>query len=226
MKENGWQNPTTICENPRVCRDLCHTYIVGMRKVFLVALIILGAILLLRGSRRREGYLDQLTELINAQKGNDEYLNTLLRSKGYAGTKDPAENKRDLTESARIIQTYYCADGSLKSDHLFNSCFYDIKSPWTIETHPLLHNPYTTRELADGQKCLNDADCYSNRCVFNYCKSVEQVAPGWSSPGPSSSVYSILSYTGIFVLSILGLVVIIFGGEDGETPRNRSHTKS
>lgn len=166
-----------------------------MRKVFLVALIALGTILLLRGSKRTEGYLDQLTELINAQKGNDEYLNTLLRSNGYAGTKDLGENKIDLTESTRIIQTYYCADGSLKADHLFNSCFYDIKSP------PLLHNPYTTRELADGQKCLKDADCYSNRCVFNYCKSVEQVAPGWSSPGPSSSIYSLLTYTGLVLAS-------------------------
>jgi hypothetical protein len=194
-----------------------------MRKVFLLAIIVLAAVILLRGSTRREGYLDQMTEFMNAQKRDDEYLNSLLQMKGYAGTKDPADNKRDLTESAKIIHTYYCADGSLKADHLFNSCFYDIKSPWTVETHPLLHNPYTTRQLADGQKCLKDADCYSNSCVFNYCKSDGQVAPGWSPPGPSSiTVYGILAYTGITLGSLVGLSVLFFGGEPDPSPRSRS----
>lgn len=182
-----------------------------MRKVFLVAFIILAAVILLRASRRREGYVEQ---------ENSEYLNSLLQMNGYAG---PSENKKDLTESARIIHEYYCADGSLKADHLFNSCFYDIKSPWSVETHPLLHNPYTTRELADGQKCLKDADCYSNSCVFNYCKSVEKVAPGWSPPGPSSiTAYSILTYTVISLASFVGLSVLFFGGEPDSSPRSRS----
>lgn len=138
---------------------------------------------------------------------------------GYSETKD-------LTESARIIHTYYCADGSLKSDHLFNSCFYDIKSPWSVETHPLLHNPYTTRELADGQACLKDGDCYSKRCVYSRCKSGDNVPVGWSPPSSRTTtvsvLYNILKYVTLFALSFVVFALIFFGGESGSAKSPRS----
>ena len=194
-----------------------------MRKVFIVIALICIAVLANIDSSAVEGYLDQMTEMMNAQKRSDEYLNSLLQMKGYAGTKGPDENARDLTESARIIHTYYCADGSLKSDHLFNSCFYDIKSPWSVETHPLLHNPYTTRELADGQACLKDGDCYSKRCVYSRCKSGDNVPAGWSPPTTAVSVaYSIVKYITLFSLSFVVFALIFFGGEDGGAKSPRS----
>lgn len=171
-----------------------------------------------------------MTEMMNARKRNDEFLNSLLQMKGYAGTKDPDENAKDLTESARIIHTYYCADGSLKSDHLFNSCFYDIKSPWSVETHPLLYNPYTTRELADGQMCLKDDDCYSRRCVYSRCKSYNNIPAGWSPPGWSppgsrttlgSVIYNTVKYTTLFALSFVVFALIFFGGDsDVKSPKS------
>ena len=201
-----------------------------MRKVFIVIAVICIAVLANFESICTEGYLDQMTEMMNARKRNDEFLNSLLQMKGYAGTKDPDENAKDLTESARIIHTYYCADGSLKSDHLFNSCFYDIKSPWSVETHPLLYNPYTTRELADGQMCLKDDDCYSRRCVYSRCKSYNNIPAGWSPPGWSppgsrttlgSVIYNTVKYTTLFALSFVVFALIFFGGDsDVKSPKS------
>ena len=142
--------------------------------------------------------------LLHSQEGFDDYLDSLLRNRGYSGVKrepstslptdstgasdthfcpdgtvrsshlyndckspmrtgDPEPVK---TSSALLSSTYYCPDGTLKSEHTYNNCRGELLFP----ARPI-DNPFTTRELADGQKCIRDNDCYSKVCSGGLCKS-------------------------------------------------------
>lgn len=70
------------------------------------------------------------------------------------------------TSSALLSSTYYCPDGTVKSAHKYNNCRGELIFPATP-----IDNPFTTRELADGQRCIRDNDCYSKICSEGLCTS-------------------------------------------------------
>jgi hypothetical protein len=70
------------------------------------------------------------------------------------------------TSSALLSSTYYCPDGTVKSAHKYNNCRAELIFPATP-----IDNPFTTRELADGQRCTRDNDCYSKKCSDGLCTS-------------------------------------------------------
>jgi hypothetical protein len=173
--------------------------------IFLLLLLVVVGLCI----SKNDGYQTYATTVINSEQPNDPYLEWLLKGYGYEGKRvvDPDYN---LKESTRLKT-------------MLSNNNYDIKSQWAVEKNPLLYNPYTTRELADGQACLKDDDCYSKRCVYSRCKSDDNVPVGWSPPNTAVSVaYNIVKYVTIFALSFVIFALIFFGGEGGGAKSPRS----
>jgi len=128
------------------------------RSAYIIAAV--GIIVILLFARVREGY--------------DDYLDAMLKDRGYSGVRVAPANPKP--SSALLTSTYFCPDGTVKSTHKFNNCLNELAFP---PTH--IDNPYTTRELADGQVCVRDNDCYSKNCSGGLCTS--ESGSGYSPTG-------------------------------------------
>jgi hypothetical protein len=105
------------------------------------------------------------------KEGYDEYLNYLLQSNGYAGVKRPVDT-HDYRESARLSSELYCKDGSLKMDHILANCSLNLSPTRAVK------DVSGGRELAAGNPCKNDSQCYSRNCDRGVCGEGEPAAAG------------------------------------------------
>jgi hypothetical protein len=105
------------------------------------------------------------------KEGYDEYLNYLLQSSGYAGVKRPVDTQ-DYRESARLSSELYCKDGSLKMDHILANCSLNLSPTRAVK------DVSGGRELAAGNPCKNDSQCYSRNCNRGICGDGEPAAAG------------------------------------------------
>ena len=101
-----------------------------------------------------------------SKEGFDDYLNQLKAARGYPVPSKPMVDKA-MQESVRLYTQTICADGTQKSEHVAGDCTQDLVKPYFYIPDLRLQNPFRATELADGQQCYFNKDCYSGNC-YNY----------------------------------------------------------
>ena len=101
-----------------------------------------------------------------SKEGFDDYLNELKAARGYPVPSKPMVEK-SLQESIRLRVQTTCPDGTQKSEHINGDCTRDFVKPYTYIPKLWYQNPYSNKEMANGQQCYFDRDCYSGNC-YNY----------------------------------------------------------
>ena len=101
-----------------------------------------------------------------SKEGFDDYLNDLKAARGYPVPSKPMVDK-SLQESVRLHVQTTCPDGTQKSEHLGGDCAQDLVKPYMYIPNLRMINPFRATELADGQQCYFNKDCYSRNC-YNY----------------------------------------------------------
>jgi hypothetical protein len=79
---------------------------------------------------------------------------------------------QDYRESARLSSELYCKDGSLKMDHILANCSLNLSPTRAVK------DVSGGRELAAGNPCKNDSQCYSRNCNRGICGDGEPAAAG------------------------------------------------
>lgn len=100
------------------------------------------------------------------KEGFDNYLDGLKAARGYPVPSKPMVDKA-LQESAYLHSKTTCPDGTDKSEHVRGNCALDLVKPYAYIPDLRLINPFRAREMADGQQCYFNRDCYSGNC-YNY----------------------------------------------------------
>lgn len=98
----------------------------------------------------------------------DDYLNELKAARGYKVPSKPMIDP-SLQESIRLHTQTICADGTNKSEHVGNDCAKDLAKPYTYIPNLRFQNPFRATQLAVGQQCYFDKDCYSGNCYNFRC---------------------------------------------------------
>jgi hypothetical protein len=102
------------------------------------------------------------------KEGFDDYLDALKAARGYPVASKPTID-RSLQESVRLRAETICADGTDRSEHVGNDCTQDLAKPYTYIPNLRFQNPFRSTELADGQQCYFNRDCYSGNCYNFRC---------------------------------------------------------
>ena len=102
----------------------------------------------------------------SAKEGFDDYLNELKAARGYPVPSKPMID-RSIQQSAYLYAQNTCPDGTQKSEHVGRDCAQDLVKPYTYIPNLWLQNPFRATQMADGQQCYFNKDCYSGNC-YNY----------------------------------------------------------
>ena len=102
----------------------------------------------------------------SSREGFDDYLNSLKAARGYPVPSKPMSD-RSIQESTYLYSQTVCPDGTRKSEHVGNDCAQDLAKPYTYIPNLRLMNPFRATQLAEGQQCYFNKDCYSDNC-YNY----------------------------------------------------------
>ena len=100
------------------------------------------------------------------KEGFNDYLNFLKAERGYPVPSKPMID-RSLQESVRLRVQTTCPDGTEKSEHVGNDCAQDLAKPYTYIPKLWFQNPFSNKQMAEGQQCYFNRDCYSGNC-YNY----------------------------------------------------------
>jgi hypothetical protein len=100
------------------------------------------------------------------KEGFDPYLTQLKQARGYPVAAAPRIDP-SYKESTYLTARTVCPDGSEKSEHVNGDCKQDLVKPYTYVPKLWLQNPFSAKEMADGQQCYFNRDCYSRNC-YNY----------------------------------------------------------
>ena len=101
-----------------------------------------------------------------SKEGFDDYINELKAARGYPVPSKPMVDKA-MQESIRLRVQTTCPDGTQKSEHVRGDCAQDLIKPYFYIPDLRMINPFRATELADGQQCYFNKDCYSRNC-YNY----------------------------------------------------------
>lgn len=104
----------------------------------------------------------------SSKEGFDDYLNALKAARGYPVPSKPMID-RSIQQSAYLYSQTICKDGTYKSEHVGNDCAQDLVKPYTYIPDLRLINPFRATELAEGQQCYFNNDCYSRNCYNFRC---------------------------------------------------------
>ena len=107
-------------------------------------------------------------------EGFDEYLDSLKAARGYPVASKPMID-RSLQESVRLHLETVCPDGTQASEHVRGDCAQDLVKPYTYIPNLQLQNPFRATQLAEGQQCYFNKDCYPGNC-YNY-RCLPSLAP-------------------------------------------------
>jgi len=100
------------------------------------------------------------------KEGFDDYINQLKAERGYPVPSRPMID-RSLQESVYLQTMTMCPDGTRKAEHIRGDCKQDFIRPYIAIPNFWYQNAYSNKEMADGQQCYFDKDCYSRNC-YNY----------------------------------------------------------
>lgn len=103
-----------------------------------------------------------------AKEGFDDYLNRLKAARGYKVPSTPMIDP-SLQESVRLHAQTICPDGTYRSEHVANDCTQDLAKPYSYIPNLRLQNAFRATQLAVGQQCYFDKDCYSRNCYNFRC---------------------------------------------------------
>jgi hypothetical protein len=101
-----------------------------------------------------------------SKEGFDDYIDQLKAARGYPVPSKPMVDTA-MQESVRLRVQTTCPDGTEKSEHVRGDCAQDLVKPYIYIPDLRLLNPFRATELADGQQCYFNKDCYSRNC-YNY----------------------------------------------------------
>ena len=101
-----------------------------------------------------------------SKEGFDDYIDQLKAARGYPVPSRPMID-RSIQASAYLRAQTTCPDGTEKAEHVGGDCNQDLVKPYTYIPNLRMMNPFRATELADGQQCYFNKDCYSRNC-YNY----------------------------------------------------------
>lgn len=104
----------------------------------------------------------------SSKEGFDDYLNTLKAARGYVVPSAPMID-RSLQESTYLYAKTVCRDGTQSSEHVDGDCTQELVKPYSYIPDLRFQNPFRATELADGQQCYFNKDCYSGNCYNFRC---------------------------------------------------------
>ena len=102
------------------------------------------------------------------KEGFDDYLDALKAERGYRVRSKPMVDT-SIQESTYLRAQTTCPDGTEKSEHVAGDCKQDLVKPYTVIPNLWLQNPFSNKEMADGQQCYFNRDCYSRNCYNFRC---------------------------------------------------------
>ena len=102
----------------------------------------------------------------SSKEGFDDYIDALKAARGYPVPSKPMVDKA-LMESVRMKAQTICADGTDKSEHVGGNCTQALAKPYMYVPNMWLQNPFSNKQMAEGQQCYFNKDCYSGNC-YNY----------------------------------------------------------
>jgi len=100
------------------------------------------------------------------KEGFDNYLDALKAARGYF-VPPPPKVDQAKKQSTYLRNQTKCPDGTEKSEHVAGDCNQDLIKPYTVIPNMRLQNVFSNKQMADGQQCYFDKDCYSGNC-YNY----------------------------------------------------------
>ena len=102
----------------------------------------------------------------NRKEGFDDYIDWLKALRGYPVPSKPMVDN-SMRESTYLNSRTMCPDGTYKSEHVRGDCNQDLVKPYIYVPNMRVQNAFRATELADGQQCYFNKDCYSGNC-YNY----------------------------------------------------------
>ena len=103
-----------------------------------------------------------------SKEGFDDYIDQLKAARGYPVPSKPMID-RSIQASAYLRSQTTCPDGTQKTEHVAGDCAQDLIKPYTYVPNLWFQNPFSNKEMAEGQQCYFNKDCYSGNCYNFRC---------------------------------------------------------